>query len=1191
MVKSLGERQKELNARVKEAALSNVDFEVAKKETERSDVDKLFKIDLASKHMNIEYIIEVLKSGDSLHISRALKCQWMYDDEFSNIINVDFLHNNVFPFMSLKMKKKLLTTVSTYVRNVDRASAFYKYCLDAKLHNIALKFIIFTSDEFKLEFIKGNSHLFAQLRYKNDFKHLIGSSFTLVDTYLSMSQIDCNNIKVLNEISYLYSVSDLKYLDMLEKHVERAHYRNPSRLGLRISKDILKNHKERVLKKPEIYINFLNKTSVVKYSTVENAKIYLLALLPNKVADFWDDKFCQTYTHILNIIPDKERFGLIKQMFNEKYPEQPFEMCINFYNQQCYKFMTVEEKENWALDQIASQKEILGIGRDYNWYKFVNFAKAFEEVKKLIMITPDNIKRAEMINILIDSAKNQRELETLFKYYYDRHNNEQRHTKENFIDCTARQHNVYEFDKECWAAFNSILQNLEVYSMLDYNCKSEFKIMALIYHVVNKLDVHDALKLYISTNMYFYTLKRNTDQLTKEQQEMVYQYLFKFYMDQINEYDSVPYDDEVKYKLRKYIYFILDLLHQYDRTKKDIPEVVTKLMKLDWDEFKCHKLHHEEPKKTTQEDLIRYLKKDPKLAVKNLPVVKKNIEISYRFHIGQFLKKLRVYFPNDISKEYLKFFKELLKESQLYPKVAQAAVYGIFQLADETYKDDFMKQHAPLQSKVNRSAIDEKLLRIQEAICATAFYSRPPVPLKNILLYVKGDYVRSCLPMFNSYLANLPLPICMEFVEAILNTPLSIQKHGLRLAFACFNAENLKRLVLYIWKKTKNISLRLIIYKALYNKIVDEDQNAQTALFETLSTFTLELHQDDDDELFNLMLSGQLPRHFISDHVTVVWKTVCKMPKNEKTLELKTNVISYMMNNIHSIRQDVIRPIVEEFVKNEFDTLELMKNDDTMARLISQKWRLTARHVSYVQSDDDLEQKLALTSEILNQYFTKHNLAREDKTVTRKPTLCYDFIQNLVEEFSYHGHNYFKYHYLILENILSILQNSLPIEEIYLVTWEIRIDVETRKAVIDGKTKLSSATDNESKEAIVRDILINYGKAIGCVIKEFVENKLYFKSFLNFIISILTRRINIIQQELLDRNYKGITCDDIMVITCLALMDFKMTEIYLFVLSIMPFGYNVASKYGEDFASILKEIEELNDIELKCVFNYCKSSQ
>lgn len=1173
--RNLGERHRELNLKVKEAAAKNLNFDQVKDITEKSDVEKLFKIDLASKYMNIDYIIEVLKSGDSLYISRALKCVWIYGDEFTNIFSVENLHNNVTPFMSTKMKKKLLSAISTYVRNEDRAAAFYKYSMESKLTSIALKFLNFTSNTFKLELLKDHSncqHLISGTEGEN-LKHFIGLSFTLADAYVAIFY-ETNRIKVFRDLSYLYSVSDIKYLEMLEKSIVLNQYNNIY-LGVRISRSIMKKHKNRVLSNPSLYVNLLNKNVLVRYSTAQDAKIYAVAVLPDNVENYWNQNYCNTYKFILDLIQDG-KYEFIKSIFSAKYPGQEFEMNLNFYNLKYYKFMTAEEKETWALKQISGEAEILGTGKDYIWYKFVRFEKAFEEIKKLVMITPDQTKRADIMNILIEAAKNQRDVEKILKHYYERHTNEQRYTKENFLDRLLQYFNVYEFDEDCWMTLNKIFHSLEVYSMTDcHSCKSEYKIIALIYNIINKKDIHEAIKLYIRSNMYFYSLKLNTDKLSKEQQDTIFHYLFEFYMDEIKKSDSVPYDDEVKFHLRKYIHIILDLLDQYGRTKHDCPELVNKFMKLDWDEFQCHRLHYEPQKPTTKLNLLHYLKKDANLLVENLPLLKTIIDSSYRFNIRQVLKKLKIYFSNDIAKDYLKLFDELLTQDQLWYKVAHAAAHGIFHLADDSFKADFMTKYAPTEPKIKHGEISEKLLRIQEAICAHAYYSRPPVPLKYMLMYIKGDYVHFCLPLFHSYLANLPLPLCMEFIEAILNAPVSIQKHGIRLAFECFSAENLNKLVTRVWKKTKNISLRMIIFKAVYNKLSKGQYAHSKILFDTLKTITLTLRHDDNEELFGLLASQRLPTPLMPEYMEVAWTVVNQLPLKPTNLTCMRNVLENIDIIMHSMRQGAVRDIVNDFIASEFNTAERgdkAKTNNKSISLTKAKWDLTAKYITYIQNKEDLDAKLELTKFILTKCLGALETGiHENRYLHRQ--LCFIFINNL-ENKSY-GQDFKCYGNvnIIMQFVLKTLQDILAIEEIYVLVWELRLGIEARKVIAEAKMKLE---DKQANDDTLKNIAINFGQVLGNLIKEFVEKELYFASFSQDIekkIRNKTRSVKNVLNVPLNEEHMIISVS-------LGLMQNNLTEIHLLVLSLIPPVNNPV--YEEDYKSIINKIKTLDNQEIRC---------
>ncbi|KAJ8708680.1 hypothetical protein PYW08_010062 [Mythimna loreyi] len=674
--------------------------------------------------------------------------------------------------------------------------------------------------------------------------------------------------------------------------------------------------------------------------------------------------------------------------------------------------------------------------------------------------------------------------------------------------------------------------------------------------------------------MQFYTLKTNTDKLTKEQQEMVFQYLFNFYLGEIRNFEDVPYEDDVKYALRKYIHFILDLLEQYDRTKEDCPKLVNEFMKLDWAEFEHHNLFRDKStkikKNIAKDDLLRDLKKDAKLLVEKLSLIKTEVHCTYRYEISTVLRKLKTYFSNDIAKEYLKFFETLLADDQLWCRGSQAAAHGIFQLGDEKFKVDLMAKYAPTESTIDHSEIDETLLRIQQAICAHAMYSRPPVPLKSMLTYIKGDYVHFCLPMFNYYLTHLPLPLCIEFVEALLDTPISIQKHAIRLAFQCFNAESLNTLVLRVWKKTKNISLRMIIYRAVFTKISNLT-SGQDLLFDTLKKFTLSLTQDDDDEIFALQVSRHLPKHLMVECIETAWNVVSRFPPKSTNLTRIRNIVTFICNNIDITRQEFVQGIIEEFIGTVFIQEEeyAIKLKSEIADLIDAKWKLTATYIITVTDDDDIGKKMDLTKLILKKCLKNPGI-RERKRALIKT--CFNFIHDL-ENRSYsqdiqHYENVNK----IMQLVLETLEEDLPIEEIYMEVWELRLGIVVRRVIAESKMKYKEEEPLDIE--VIKEIANNWANALGVLIKEFIEKEMFFTTFS----SDIQNKIISKTQTLDNSMYSNTKFNDLMTYVCLGLMSFEVTQIYLLVVNLLP----ASCRYEEEFAVIVDKVNKMNNKEIRC---------
>lgn len=1173
---SLGERQKDLNERVNKAAAGNA-FHNYETEPGANDVDKIFMIDVAAKNKNIDVILETLKSGDIVHITRGLKkCTWLVDDEFDNIINVDNLHLNIFPLMSIKMKKKLLCTLSINLKNENRSIAFYEYCIKEKLLKIAMKFLFNTPKTYKHDVILQKSEAFNMMisEPKEVLPKFIGNSFTLAYTFLDTMEDYWNKGNFLESLHFLYTVSSGQYLDMLEKYniIENSF----SRFGHRLSKEIIKKHKDRVLKNPLLYVNILNKDKIAKNSTMSDVKVYAVALLPEEASTFWNMNFYKHFKFILDIIPVDERFSFIKTIFNEKYPNEKFEMSKQFYSCKFYVTMTTEEKEYWALRHIKSDEEILGSGYDYIWYKFVSFEKAFEEIKKYILITQDNETRKVIINVLIDSAKTQKDLENLLNYYYNRHVNELRCHKERFLDYLFRQHKVFEFNEECWAPLEKIFYSLNVFDTSNNN-RTSYRAIALIYYIIRGKTVLAVLDEFIDNNVIdVFEVKRYNSELGSEKSEMVFQYFRKFYLTAVEALACKEYNKDEKNNVDKYILGYLDLLHGYSKTKDEIPEIIHKFIKLNRKKFIYHRLLAESGKVAySEKNIMHHMKTDANLIIEEFPLIQSYIEDRFG-RTNWLVRKLKIYFHHDIAQTYLQILNDCLSTNDVHYRMVQVAVYGILKLADESFKNDFVQKHVPTNPKIDHAKISQDLLRIQRAICGHACVSRPPLPMPCIIQYITGDYVHYCLPIFNSYLMNLPLPVCIKFVESIIDKPISVQKHGLRLAFHCFSTEHLKVLISGAWKRAKNISLRKILYKSLFDKVLKEnDQQTQLELFEVLKTLTLNLHQDDVDEIFLLLTHNKMPNHLVGQHLVNAWSAVKKLPERSVNFKRMTKVIQTIENNFNLVPEDDVTIITDHHVSKMLDEKQILNtNNNTknnLEELLKAKWELTLRYLANVNNEKQLQNNLGVVRHIIKRCLEMWNEVREEKYVMRE--FCRSFIIDLERKSRTGSYPNMK---IMYDTILTDLQKSLPEHEIFTLTWQLRLSEITMDIIVAGRQEFQNP---DEIVLAIRTCVLRFSEAFVVLLKEYINNGKYFAAFHSQIDSYAINKLAKVNSKI-DFHYKlNLKLNDLSVLMCVGLLKFEMPEVYLLILRVLPVNYS--GIFDSDYEQIISKLKVFKNTEVQ----------
>ncbi|XP_061710958.1 uncharacterized protein LOC133520510 [Cydia pomonella] len=1172
--KNLCERQKELNLKVKEAAQQKVNFQDVKSAQEYSDVDRLFKIDLASKYKDTDYFIEVLKCGDSLYISRALKWEWIYEDAYSHIINPDYLHHFIFPTMSFKMKIKTLSTISKHIRDEPRAQLFYEYCINTNMKNNAYKFLKFTSVSFKKELLPD---FVEDDRDSQNHKDMIGNSLLLADVYGEK----CRGR--ISDLSYLYSVNDDEYLNLFEKHTKIndnfQYYSYKVLFGGKMSRSILKKHKTRILNKPLPYLSVLKKSELVKYCSSDDARIFAVALLPKEADQFWRTKYYKTHKHILDLVKAESIFEFIKQIFSDKYPNEAFELTKEFYESEYYELMTVKERETWALMHIEKKTGVIPEDEDYRWYGFVNFPRAFEEIKKKIRVTTNSDKRSNMLNTLIKSATSQNELKELLNYYYQRHVNERSHLKNRFLKNVTEVHSVFEFDGVCWAAFDKLLHSLDVYNSCSGGGWNEFLCDSLVYHIINKMTLTNNLTQHLNTRRYLDNIKERSDMLCAAKKDLVYDYIFQFLTEKIKGFDLLDYTEEVKKQVRGCLQLMIRWKGNF---KKDgeFPVIALKFMKLDLDSF--GDIVNPKPA-TTEKDisegfLIRCLKQDPTVILENFSLIEKKFNWPNDFRLNTVLKKIKIYFSNDLAKKYLDLCKTSLsnisskgdeKNGIIFHRNAIFAnIYAIFQLGDEHTKTEFMDLHAPTNSKIEYDKIDQYLMYTQEAICRLHCYSRPPVPLAKSALYLKGDYVHLSNDMFNTYLMKLTPTPRTEFIKFLLNSPVSIQKRGLRLAFHAFETSELKDVVSNVWQKTKNVSVRSNLYISIVEKIKTEKKKSQLELFKLLKELTVCIHQDDDEEIFKYFTGNKIPEYLRGDYLETVWKTVLALPDNKANIERRTVVAEAMKSNIVLIDESHVEVLVYGHVRKRLSQEELRPEENSHIEPLNEAlWDFVVEYIVNVDTELKQQKSLNVIKLIVDECFNHWNETHNTENFVYQ-LFFKDFVSKLDCIIYYYRTTYSSRVTRIFEYLLECFENKFALREMYSYYWDWKLSVITR-TVINGRDEFD------------KEVYISFGSILGTFVKKLKNKNCYYSSFLSKIMGKIKEFIQILNI----RKPESITDCDLKVLIAYGLTLQKTLETSMLALHMLPQDLSTISVAGNELQEVIKTIRKQDNEELKAFMN------
>ncbi|XP_034837720.1 uncharacterized protein [Maniola hyperantus] len=446
---NLQEKHRHLNTLVHKAYEKNVSFQDILLQPESSPIDRIFKIDLASKYRNVEYIIENLKNDDMLYVSRALKCYWILESQYCDIINPVYLENTLYPTMIQPAVNKMKHVIQLHLKDKERCEDFYNYY--KANWDEAFSFFWHCSIEFiTSEFpnvIDKLSH--KQLKIVSEvypaicklYFEILPNNKTALKKYVKDAQ------NYFNCIKSVFKYDGNVFLDIVEKYYDTRSF---VAFGPSITDYIMKNYRNRFEAKSELYANsILHMKTLAANMTIDQAKEFVLKLASAEYLDHWF-----TYKKVEPLIKRlkiEERSAFKKKVFVDKttdckvkdwpYPtpkalvldddevehahvfadiehdsyeygyrpqmdEQMFQRCVYRHNAKvCY--------ENSPLDQL------------YNQYRFISFEQTFFELSKNLLSESRIEGRLNMMLVLVSKSGGvPNQVEKFMKLMVERHRNE-----------------------------------------------------------------------------------------------------------------------------------------------------------------------------------------------------------------------------------------------------------------------------------------------------------------------------------------------------------------------------------------------------------------------------------------------------------------------------------------------------------------------------------------------------------------------------------------------------------------------------------------------------------------------------------------------------------------------------------------------------------------------------------------------
>ncbi|PZC83488.1 hypothetical protein B5X24_HaOG207471 [Helicoverpa armigera] len=811
---TLGEKHKHFNKLVQEA-IANKQYEPRNISDEDSDIDNLLKINIAAKTRNVDYIIQVIKSNDMLYAATAIKkSRWLVTEaQYAHIINPEYLHTQLLPSMNTKTFNKLMLHIRLHLKDEKRVETFYDYLKDT---DGACKWLQNCSIPFIENVIKNERLIPLDL-----FKRLCKRSAHFMKYYTRVEADSAFDVK--RELLFLLKSHTLDILNILEDKVNEYY---PD-MGKKKTKIVMKTCPERILAKFDRYVSAIDLSVATKYLNKKDIKSFLHKQAPYIVCRLFDKNILKLF---INNMPEEERFEFVKKTFIDKT-----EMSLIF---------TQEEKT-----MIESSIN------PYQWYEYAPFHVALPELEKLIRKESAPPERCAMLSVLIRcTRRNPQHIKKLVNYYAEKHINEPFIFKLKFVNNLLSEVPTHEFDVETWNILDKLFHSMELYTETDYELHNvQMSLQAILSY---KLLHDEPIPEIIKQKMKLGWSKQK--QLNEKQENKVFAYLLELAMEKV-QIENIKNESELLDNVTQ-LTNALDLLKDWKKDINTYPIILEKIHELvsikeknSWPHLNLSSLYltNKSWRKSMFQDslalcvsedtCLNALKHNPQLLErhdKEIDTLRSNDAVSLR----RLLAKLRVYWPHSLAQQWIDAYLLNLNNTTGH----KAAFKGLFSLLPQKEVVEFAKKHVPHDFKINWGETDPTEIRIQKNIANYLYYTRPLIPLDTVLCYAKGDYLQYAVPSLNSISHNLSAIESSEYVSKLLDAPVSLQKHGIQLAFLKLKTDDLKTLFSNIWDRTKNSSIQAVLFKNTFDKMCSvNNPTDETKLWELLRMFIGKLDKSD----------------------------------------------------------------------------------------------------------------------------------------------------------------------------------------------------------------------------------------------------------------------------------------------------------------------------------------------------------
>ncbi|XP_057336592.1 uncharacterized protein LOC130675115 isoform X2 [Microplitis mediator] len=848
----------------------------------------LVQVEVARLSEQFEGICEALKSDDSVVFDRALRAKWFFNGSHENC-RVQYYQAQIFPVVSLQSRLKIIKALANNLSaNPAIAEEFYTALTLMYGEKQAHPLLMACSESFIWNCVaehkvRLNNRLVRTLFYKYP---------ALVVKYLKLSKRSDDQYERNLRLVNLNSLSDFlprlikkcpeTFVELLE--MERVSYF--IRLSHTRTELFLKNSIDALIKDPQLFMPILDQKTVTKKLTDSQFRIVIKKLLPPTLESFqFDDLF-----EYLKYLPEDKKLPMMTSVFEKVYKVN-FLDCTENITPISMRLLLRDERIKQA--RIKLQKDPTGKIKysDYSWFCYLAPEESIPYFKDLIKKSSNANDRSALLKQLIFTCivnSDSNALLEVLKYISTRHKNESGSTLPNALEVLTLEYDLKSPDLtlEHWDLIYNLVKLLYVKNGISsYFPSTKDLIPARIrFDLANNYPITDKISLLAEYILNWWSedwniLKDNLSynrkcleefmgvlpsKIEKKKAyltvELINNIMISF--NDFNERNSKSKSPLEMMTIKNYPWildYVKKCLVDKDANKSDVEELKRELKKTDEELHKALVTQDKEEIDLESPKVIQLLKNDPEKIAKNWELyLEKCMDSIHNPWVRRFIKLCRWY--QDLP---IKFADKSLNEVTVKKRDGGLIVLGLLfeGSAFARVVEAFVPTSTTIDPEEEDAADDYKM---SSTIPMAFNVVNPPVSLDLILKFCVGDYIHTTVNCLVNVSRRTALPKVISFAKTLMDRPISIKKHGIRLFCTVADVKQLRGILMDLWKSETHQTIRTLVFKNVF-KVFESIPNDET--WGMICECIEDLKPDDTDTFESLMKFDSIPNEYIADYV------------------------------------------------------------------------------------------------------------------------------------------------------------------------------------------------------------------------------------------------------------------------------------------------------------------------------------